>query len=63
MTKTYRAGNGKFVSKTNPVAVIGRLNEARRVLAEVPAQDRRKNGYRGPLTRAQLAQMTLGDNT
>jgi len=63
MSKTYRAGNGKFVRSNNPVAVIGRLREAKQrerdAQAAQAAQDRRadarKRGYRGPLTREELA--------
>jgi len=62
MSKSYRAGNGKFVRKDNPVAVIGRLQGKREAerqarIAELSAMRRaraRKNGYHGPLTRADL---------
>jgi hypothetical protein len=62
MSKTYRAGNGQFVRRDNPVAVIQRLRaarEAERILAAESARqnrlrEARRNGYRGPLTRADL---------
>jgi hypothetical protein len=60
---TYQAGNGRFVRKDNPVAVIGRMNARRS--AEIAAAratvlaarriSARRNGYRGPATRADLA--------
>jgi hypothetical protein len=66
----FRAGNGKFVSKDNPIAVIGRLNKLRAELRQADALAAReneltsrrrtamRNGYAGPLTRAELARMT-----
>jgi hypothetical protein len=71
MTTAYRAGNGKFVRKDNPVAVIGRLQAKRE--AELAAQRaaelaaRRalasRHGYRGPLTRAELASLVPHQRT
>lgn len=63
MSKPYRAGNGKFVKRDNPIAVIGRLQEMRRIKLEADAiiaaearrAQARRNGYRGPVTRADLA--------
>ena len=63
MSKTYRAGNGKFVRKDNPAAVIGRLRQrqeeerraAEQRLAEGRRHDAALHGYHGPLTRAGLA--------
>jgi hypothetical protein len=59
----YRAGNGKFVSRDNPVAVIGKLNarkqaeraESERKAMEARKRNARRRGYSGPLTRAELA--------
>ena len=76
MSKTYRAGNGKFVRKDNPVAVIGRMRDqrereraemaaaaemARRAAAEMARRAAaRRNGYSGPLTRGELSAMLQG---
>jgi regulator of protease activity HflC (stomatin/prohibitin superfamily) len=59
----YRAGNGKFVGKSNPVAVISALQS--RVSAQREAEVRQqeaqrrvsaqRRGYRGPLTRDDLS--------
>jgi hypothetical protein len=65
MSKSYRAGNGKFVSRSNPVAVVGRLREAKQrerdaQLVQAARERRetaRKAGYRGPITREELAQL------
>lgn len=59
----YRAGNGKFVSRSNPVAVAAltaqRAQSERERLEREAGQERlrtaRRRGYRGPVTRAQLA--------
>lgn len=64
MSKPYRAGNGKFVRKDNPAAVIGRLREKReqerQAALRQQEQERRRDvarkGYRDPLTRAELAE-------
>lgn len=69
MTKTYRAGNGKFVRRDNPVAVIGRLRDQReRERAEMAAAaemarraSARRHGYSGPLTRGELSAMLSAD--
>jgi hypothetical protein len=45
----FRAGNGKFVSKTNPIAVIGRLNRLRAELRQAEAlamRERRETAHR-----------------
>jgi len=56
---TARAGNGKFVAKSNPIAVmaITVANAKREAAARERAERRarRANGYHGPLTRADLA--------
>lgn len=59
---TYRAGNGKFVKRDNPIAVISRLNSKREAeqaayragQAAQRVATGRRHGYRGPLTRADL---------
>lgn len=66
MSKSYRAGNGKFVSKSNPAAVIGRLRAAKQAQRDAETRQAnaeresaaRRNGYRGPLTREELARLT-----
>lgn len=63
MSKSYRSGNGRFVRQDNPVAVIGRLRDVKErereaAKARWEAQrraDAARNGYRGPLTRRELA--------
>lgn len=71
MSKSYRSGQGRFVRQDNPVAVIGRLRdvkererEAARARWEAQRRaDAAKNGYRGPLTRRELAALlTEGDD-
>jgi hypothetical protein len=62
MSKSYRAGNGKFIRKDNPFAVIQRQRELRereqeRLRSLAMAERKRnavKHGYRGPLTRQEL---------
>lgn len=60
---TARAGNGKFVSSSNPCAVIGRLNSqvaAARAEAEarrIAAQRNRARKVIGVLTRNELASL------
>lgn len=62
-----RAANGRFVSRTNPLAVIARANarlQTERAIAEQATLDTRRrtvarNGYRGPLTRAELSLASL----
>jgi hypothetical protein len=66
MSKSYRASNGRFVPANSPAAVIGRLRAAKQ--AQRDADQRaanaerksaaRRNGYRGPLTREDLARLT-----
>lgn len=61
----YRAGNGKFVSRDNPIAVAARLNGSHRAAQLAAAREAyearrsnaRRHGYAGPLTRAELAAM------
>ena len=54
-----RAGNGKFVSKSNPIALMaGTVASAKRAAddkARADTRARRSHGYRGPLTRADLS--------
>lgn len=54
-----RAGNGKFVSKSNPIALMATtVTNAKRAADEqtrANVRARRAHGYRGPLTRADLA--------
>ena len=61
----YRTSKGKFVARSNPIAVIGQLNAQAQAKREKAARDavmaRRANlaryGVRTPLTRAELAEM------
>lgn len=67
---TARAGNGKFVSKSNPIAVIAaqmaritreqeaRQEAARRAFIRERRSEARRNGYRGVATRAELAELS-----
>lgn len=52
--------NGRFARVTP--AHVG-LVKARNQAARVPAQDRRAKGYHGPLTRSQVAQLALNENS
>lgn len=60
---TAKAGNGRFVKSDNPVAVIGRMNARREVQRAADGArsdakrlaDRRAHGYKGPLTREDVA--------
>ena len=59
----YRAGNGKFVKASNPVAVIGALQSRLSAKRETEVRQQetqrrvsaRRRGYQGPLTRDYLA--------
>ena len=56
---TVRAGNGKFVSKSNPIAImashVDKVTREQREAEQRAMRYRRRSGYRGPLTRADLA--------
>lgn len=57
----YRTPKGKFVARSNPIAVASKVNARNAAQRAREAQrdmvNRRSHGYRGPLTRAELVRL------